>query len=293
MKIAFSEAPEKAIFTLRDPATGRIFEKTVAKLPFLPPAVEVTWREGLWLVSVYEFSSVTTETLDRQRALFESGAPVVIDLRYNAGGSVEAAVRFLSRFVPPERSGAQVIELLYRLDSADRLHVVDPPRRVRAPVTVLTSAATASAAEIVLSGLKSLTDAATMGEATFGKCHAQDSIRLPGGVLTYSVAEIVWNGRVACAQRGLEPDIAVTGAALHDTEGLLERVRTRLRLEPAPRTSAVKGLTASTLTGQAATRLAPRRSPVPRADPRTFAVPDAVADPLDSTIDWKPAVTRP
>jgi len=130
---------------------------------------------------------------------------VVVDLRDNPGGFVDAAVYVISEFVD---GGVILVES----DQSDELEIeaLEGGQAVDKEIIVLVNEGTASAAEITAMALRDRRNATIVGKTTFGK-HA---VQLPfdldnGGELLIAVAD--WAGPSGESVRGsgLVPDVEV------------------------------------------------------------------------------------
>src|SRR6185369_7701133 len=131
------------------------------------------------------FSADTAPAVER--ALEGAGdGPVVLDLRNNPGGAVDAARAVAGLFLG-ERD---VIRTVGKLD-APVLRSVGTSR-VRGSVVVVTNAGTASAAELLAAALRDSGRARLVGESTAGKALVHAPAKLDdGSVLLISVGRLV------------------------------------------------------------------------------------------------------
>lgn len=109
---------------------------------------------------------------------------LVIDLRHNAGGSLEASVSVASLFLP---ANAMVVETEGRMASVNTVYMADPKRYAggsqtlpdlppefrEIPIVVLVDEGTASGAEIVAVALRDNQRARVVGRNTFGRATIQ------------------------------------------------------------------------------------------------------------------------
>jgi carboxyl-terminal processing protease len=122
---------------------------------------------GIGYLSIRSFSHRTPEEFDR--ALEELDAQgltsLVLDLRANPGGILDAAISIANRFVS---SGAL---LATRAREETSVTTADPERATRAglPLVVLLDARSASASEVLAAALQDHAVAALVGEPTYGK----------------------------------------------------------------------------------------------------------------------------
>ena len=92
---------------------------------------------------------------------------LVIDLRGNTGGSLDAAVDIVGMFVP---KGTEVVHSRGRVKDFDYLYKSkEEPVDLKIPIVVLVNSGSASSSEIVAGALQDLDRAVIVGTRTFGK----------------------------------------------------------------------------------------------------------------------------
>ncbi len=104
---------------------------------------------------------------------------LILDLRGNPGGLLDAAVDVVSKFVP---KGSLIVSTRGRRAEADRKYVsTEEPMLPATPLIVLTDRGSASASEIVAGALQDLDRAVILGTRTFGKGLVQTIVSLSYG----------------------------------------------------------------------------------------------------------------
>jgi carboxyl-terminal processing protease len=204
--------------------------------PFL---VRAERRGPFGVLSVRRFTSDTP--LDVQRALARLRQPgplagLVLDLRDNPGGLVEAAARVADQWlaegviVTTEARGRVVEKLVAHP------HGTEPDY----PVVVLVDGGTASAAEIVTAALRESGRAEVVGARTFGKGSVQTVIELEdGSALKLTIARHYTPAHRSIQGVGIEPDHPVSPWSVaeggptqvpvdHALQAALSRLRARL-----------------------------------------------------------------
>ncbi|MGA9119948.1 MAG: S41 family peptidase [Bacteroidota bacterium] len=104
---------------------------------------------------------------------------LVLDLRGNPGGLLDAAVEVVSKFVP---KGSLIVSTRGRAPESEKKYVSsEEPALPSTPIVVLTDHGSASASEIVTGALQDLDRAVIVGTRTFGKGLVQTILPLNYG----------------------------------------------------------------------------------------------------------------
>jgi carboxyl-terminal processing protease len=128
-----------------------------------------------------EFASIL------ENVLAESAAAVVLDLRDNAGGALDAAVAVCEMLLP---TGKLIVETRGRNLSLLRRYATSVDGQYRdLPLAVVVNQNSASAAEIVAACLQDHDRAAVAGERTYGKGTVQQLVPLESG---RSLLKLTW-----------------------------------------------------------------------------------------------------
>jgi len=170
----------------------------------------VTWRmetERTGYVRVERFTERTAgELTSALVALADEGAAgLVLDLRGNRGGLVDAAVAVAERFL-----GKRDVVMRQRGRADERTFRAEKDGDLVTPVAVLVDGETASAAEIVAGALQDNGRARLFGQTTFGKGSVQEIYDLADGSSLH-VTSAIWltpKGH-PIAGEGLTPDTPV------------------------------------------------------------------------------------
>ncbi len=132
---------------------------------------------------------------------------LIIDLRNNPGGLLDAAVRVADEFI----DHGLIVYTEGRLKQQNLRFEATPNRRKHPyPIAVLVNEGSASASEIVAGALQDHKRAVIVGTRTFGKGSVQTIIPLPDGsaVRLTTAQYFTPNGRSIQA-KGIEPDVVV------------------------------------------------------------------------------------
>jgi carboxyl-terminal processing protease len=140
--------------------------------------------EKIGYVRITQFGEKTAKEFDVAMAQLgkEGAMALILDLRDNPGGLVDAAVEVVSRFVP---GGTLVVATEGRKAGSTQQKYLsrNVNLRIRWPTVVLVNGNTASAAEIVAGALQDLGLAVIVGETTFGKGSVQTVQRVDPSVI--------------------------------------------------------------------------------------------------------------
>lgn len=134
---------------------------------------------------------------------------LILDLRNNGGGLLDASVKIVSMFV---KSGL-VVETKGRSERANEKYYVDKSQYLtNMPMVVLINSGSASASEIVAGALSDRKRAKLIGEKSFGKGSVQTLFPLTDGSGVYvTIARYYTPSGKVIDHVGLSPDIEVKG----------------------------------------------------------------------------------
>jgi carboxyl-terminal processing protease len=178
------------------------------------PTLETETREGVFIISLYNFSAESPELFaNALNEFLTSGLKrLVIDLRGNPGGFLDASVAMASYFLPEgkivvsERQGKDEQVVNHR-----SLGLAGIPRDTR--LVVLVNGGSASASEIMAGALKDHGVAKIVGEKTFGKGSVQELVNFDdGSSLKVTVAKWFTPGGINISEQGIKPDVAIAAS---------------------------------------------------------------------------------
>lgn len=169
---------------------------------------------GIYTIALYEFSGNSArhfgEALDAFRA--SGSKKLIIDLRGNPGGFLDAAVTMASHFLP---KGAPVVTEDFEGKQEPVVHrstgVSDVPADTK--VVVLMDIGSASASEILAGALQDHGIATVIGTRSYGKGSVQQLIDIGDASLKITVARWLTPGGKNIADGGIAPDITIERTA--------------------------------------------------------------------------------
>jgi carboxyl-terminal processing protease len=200
--VRFSVARDEAREILEIPVVRDVIEI---------PTLETEVKDGVFIISLYNFSAVSGNLFrNALRDFIVSGTPkLILDLRGNPGGYLEAAVDMASWFLP---SGKIIVTEDYGKSGKPQVH------RSRGydifnenlEMVILVNGGSASASEILAGALQEYDIATVIGERTFGKGSVQELVDITDDAsLKITIARwLTPNGR-SISEKGLDPDILV------------------------------------------------------------------------------------
>ncbi len=223
---------------------------------------------GYGYVRIAEFSDNTGQELVGELRALRAGnrAPLkglVLDLRNNPGGVLEAAVAVADAFLD---SGLIVSARGRTAESRFEMNATPGDELSGAPIVVLVNGGSASAAEIVAGALKDHHRATLMGRTTFGKGSVQTVMPLDHGrALKLTTSLYYTPSGVSINHRGIAPDIETerdpkppavpppAGAPLLERDPEVKRAVQELRTPTVGAHGAVSARAAPAGTGPAGT----------------------------------------
>lgn len=176
------------------------------------PTLDTETRGDTFIISLYNFdANAPSEFRKAMNAFVASNADnLILDVRGNPGGFLDAAVDIASYFVP---AGDIIVEERYDGDDVDdvvhrsRGYVL---RRAPARMVVLVDEGSASASEIVAGALQEHDVATLVGAQTFGKGSVQELIPITSDTaLKLTVAQWLTPEGNSISDGGLTPDVIV------------------------------------------------------------------------------------
>lgn len=200
---------------LRDGAEDTV-EVSIIRAIINIPTIETEKREdGIFVISLYNFSADSPSLFRAAlREFIDSGySRLVLDLRNNPGGYLEAAIDMASWFLPPgkvvvkERFGKNKEDEVYRSRGYNIFND-------RLKLAILLNKGSASASEILAGALHDYGIAKLVGEKSFGKGSVQELLDVtPDTSIKVTVAEWLTPNGEQLSGKGITPDVSVERTA--------------------------------------------------------------------------------
>jgi carboxyl-terminal processing protease len=205
------EIGTKVKITVLHPTEKSTKEITITRQEIKIPTIDTEKKNGAFVIHLYNFSAESPDLF--RNALNEyitSGSRnLIIDLRGNPGGYLDAAVAMASYFlengkvVVSERQGKTETVVNHR-----SLGLTGVPAGTK--VVVLVDGGSASASEILAGALKDQGVAKIVGEKTFGKGSVQELVNFEdGSSLKVTIAKWFTPNGVNISESGIKPDVEV------------------------------------------------------------------------------------
>jgi carboxyl-terminal processing protease len=173
---------DKVELFVRRAGFTRLIPVALVPAELADPSVQRTFflKPGIAYIKVANFDLHTAEELEAsiQRMGGRQLQGLVLDMRDNPGGVVEAAVRIASFFLKPDQ---RILWIQGRDGPQEELRVPEGFEPYEFPLAVLVNSRTASAAELVSGALQDHDRAAIIGEPSFGKGLVQSVFELSEG----------------------------------------------------------------------------------------------------------------
>lgn len=226
--------------TIDDPSTEKAVRLirgepgTEVKMVFFRPSVdrEVTYvlkrerirlrsvrnteisSDGIGYTQITQFSERTGEEFEAALKELEKHdmRALVLDLRNNPGGLVDAAVEVCDQFF--EKNELIAYTQGRTKESREEFRSENSHPRRTYPIAVLVNGGTASAAEIVSGALKDTKRAVIVGEKTFGKGSVQSIIETQNGEgIRLTTARYYTPSGITIHEKGIQPQVELEMSA--------------------------------------------------------------------------------
>lgn len=191
---------------------GKILEIKIVRDTIQIPETEdgLDATSGVYHIALYEFTSNSPDLFNQafERFKVSGSRKLIIDLRSNPGGYLDAAVDIASHFLP---KGTAVVTEDFGGKESNNVHTslgyIDVPAGTK--IVVLIDGGSASASEILAGALQDAKVATLIGTKSFGKGSVQTLIDIDKGSLKVTIARWVTPAGHWIMGNGVTPDISV------------------------------------------------------------------------------------
>lgn len=223
-----------SLFTVERDGMTRDLVLIPQKIEPLPAIVAKTLPNGYGYIRIRSFvQEGMEEEFERAMDQFCQAEGVIVDVRHNPGGRMDAVLTILNGCLPDK---TEVLCLLEAKGKEER-YQTSGNQRYTMPMAVLTDGQSASAAEIFAGVLQNQGRALIVGDTTYGKGVVQKLKTLKDGSgLKYTMAEYRLADGTVIHEKGIAPDIKLACDGLPGWAGA--------ELEDIPLQTAVQALEA-------------------------------------------------
>jgi carboxyl-terminal processing protease len=218
---------EKAVSLLRGPADSEVrievyrkglpqrLNMTIERQKIEIPSVKYSMMDnGIGYIKINSFGEHTPEEMeDALEALKEKGLKkLVIDLRFNPGGALNAVVEVANQFL---EKGLIVYTVGRRNEETEKFYADDDLEVGKnVPMVILVNKGSASASEIFAGAMKDRKRGTIVGETSFGKGTVQNVFKILDGDdmlgLKITIAKYYTPGGYVIAENGIKPDVEIS-----------------------------------------------------------------------------------
>lgn len=248
--VSHVRGPEGSDVRLKIGRGDETFEVIVMRAKVAQPTVEFEMiSDDIGLIRLSTFGQSTPREVATALAHLQADGAraLLLDLRNNPGGYLDAALEIADLFVP---AGKDIIHMNYK-DGTRQTYTSDGPGQ-KLPIAILVNGGTASASEILAGALQDHDLAFLVGETTYGKGRVQTLYTLENGAYLKMTNALYTTPRGRTIDRvGLTPDFhepngarrngspvetdrTLTVGSQGDDVGLLQVRLTELGHDPGP-----------------------------------------------------------
>ena len=211
VKLIRGEIGTKVVLTVNRAKAPEVLKFELIRGQITVPITKVESKDGVFIIRLFSFNANATNAFRQAlRQFMEAGTDkLVVDLRGNPGGYLEAAVDIASWFLPvgktivTERGRSAESEVVHRSYGynifTDQLKMV-----------ILVDGGSASASEILAGALSEYGKGTLVGEKTFGKGSVQELVPVTDdSSLKITIAKWYTPNGVSISDNGLTPQVVV------------------------------------------------------------------------------------
>lgn len=207
------EIGTKVVLTVYRASTGVTKDFTLTRDRIQLPTLDTKLLPNkVFVISLYNFNATSPQLFKQglRKFLEAKTDKLIIDLRGNPGGYLDAAVNMASWFLP---EGKVIVKERHRDPADDQLYRSHGYNifNDKLKLVILIDGGSASASEILAGALSEYGKATLVGETTFGKGSVQELVSLPDdSAIKITIAKWLTPNDHSISEKGLEPDIKVS-----------------------------------------------------------------------------------
>ncbi len=210
--------PKGSVANLHIRRSGAEMDVAVTRDTVRISDIDIVYHGDIPVVMLRQFGQ--TADSDFRRLMVEVAAKkprsIVLDLRNNPGGLLDAAGIVASVFLP---AGSTYVQIHMPKETTEEKTKDDPVFDPSVRVVVLVNGGSASASEIVAGALQDAQRATIVGEKTFGKGTVQQLVEFTdGSSLKMTIAEWMTPQGHKIDGIGVQPDVLVTADPIRDVQ---------------------------------------------------------------------------
>ena len=214
----------------REGVDGILYFDIVREIIKVNPISFKVLEDEIGYIKIQTFNSNTEEYLRKALDEFDSKGitKLIIDVRYNPGGSLEQVVDVAKHFVPNK---GPIVHIDYKKPEDKQTYYSDIEDS-KYQLVVLVNEWSASASEIFAGAIQDSKAGTIIGVKTFGKGTVQQLIPLKkGGAMKLTMAKYLTPSGVAIDGVGIKPDIVVKNEKQKIDVNTLEKLEITRRME--------------------------------------------------------------
>lgn len=212
VKLIRGEGGTAVLLTILREGESELLEIEVIRGVIQIPTIETELRkDGVFVIKLFNFSAISANLFrESLREFIETGTDkMLLDLRGNPGGFLEAAIDMASWYLP---AGKVVVTEDFGENAKPRIHRSKGYNifNDKLKMAILVNQGSASASEILAGALSQHGKATLVGERTFGKGSVQELVKItPDTSLKITIARWLTPNGASISDGGLTPDVEV------------------------------------------------------------------------------------
>lgn len=206
VKLIRGPAGTQVTLRIERPSVQRSFPVTITRAQIVIPEVESEMKGEIGYIKLASFGDDAAADFFKALASLKAqdAQGLVLDLRQNGGGYLDAAVQIAGGFVP---KGDVVV---WEVGKQGKTALRSSGRLIGLPAAVLVDKGSASASEVLAGAIQDYGTATLVGATTFGKGTVQNISGLSDGAgVKVTIAEYLTPRQRHVHGLGLTPDVAV------------------------------------------------------------------------------------